>query len=127
VQYEKDPTTNLLVRMIIALAFIPPANVADAFADLSDYIVEDLQPIMDYIEDNYIIRMRHWGNGQQNPRFEVGWWNVYERTLEGETQDKQLRRGWAPSLAERVRLRSSDGVGVHQNSLEVTETTRHFL
>ena len=42
--------------MISALAFVPTADVVDAFDALSAVLPNELQEIMDYFEDTYIGR-----------------------------------------------------------------------
>ena len=77
--YDNDARINLHVRMIEALAFIPPDNVIEAFEVLEEYVDVSLEPLVEYFEDNYIGR-RH-RRGRKTPRFKIEWWNVYERTL----------------------------------------------
>ena len=55
-RYENDAPFALQCRMISAIAFVPPADVPDAFDALSDEVVLELTPILDYFEDNYIGR-----------------------------------------------------------------------
>ena len=55
-RYENDAPFALQCRMISAIAFVPPADVPDAFEALSEEVVPELTPILDYFEDNYIGR-----------------------------------------------------------------------
>ena len=55
-QYENDANFALQCRMLSALAFVPTADVVDAFDALSAVLPNELQEIMDYFEDTYIGR-----------------------------------------------------------------------
>lgn len=78
-EYHSNATINLHVRMLVALAFVPPNDVVKIFEELEEYVDPSLEPILEYLEDNYIGR-RH-RSGRKSPRFPIAWWNVYERTL----------------------------------------------
>ena len=69
--------------MIIALAFVPIADLNDAFEILSQEITEELQPIMDWLEDSYIGRPMA-GNRRRRALFSPQMWNVYNRTLDAQ-------------------------------------------
>jgi len=62
--------------MISGLAFVPPADVAQGFEELSDYLPDRLQPVLDYVEDNYIGRINRRGVCR-TATFEIGLWNMY--------------------------------------------------
>jgi len=42
--------------MIVALAFVPIDNLDDAFDALSNQLANELTPILNWLEDNYIGR-----------------------------------------------------------------------
>ncbi|GCC45824.1 hypothetical protein chiPu_0030173 [Chiloscyllium punctatum] len=67
--------------MIIGLAFIPIENIHEAIEHLTDALPDELQPLLDWFEDNYGGRRLRRGNGRRSPLFPVGMWNIYERTL----------------------------------------------
>jgi len=81
-EYENDATINLQVRVITALVFVPAVDVPAVFVELRVYVNARLDEIMDYVEDNYVGRRSR--NGRKRPRFVVDWWNVYDRTLNGD-------------------------------------------
>ena len=81
-EYENDPTINMQVRMLTAWAFVPVADVPAVVEELQEYVDERLNDLMDYTEDNYI--GRRYRNGKEKPRLALEWWNVYERTLDGD-------------------------------------------
>ena len=58
VRYMADDEFSLRVRMIGALALVPPNNVIDSFDNLAQDIRndygQDMDDILDYFEDNYV-------------------------------------------------------------------------
>ena len=87
-RYEDDDEFSLLIRSILALAFVPEEDVADAFfTDLKliseKHIPTSTASIMcwDYFEDNYIGRTRR-GRPHAQPKFPIALWNVESRTEE---------------------------------------------
>ena len=69
---------------IRALAFVRLSDVPTAFEALQEYVDECLEPVMEYVEDNYVGRRR--GTGRKEPRFKHAWWNVHDRTLRDEAR-----------------------------------------
>ena len=70
VRYETDANFALQCRMIGALAFVPPADVTDAFDALVAHVPDVLLPVLDYFEDNYIGRPNRRG-ARRNPLFSI--------------------------------------------------------
>ncbi|XP_076043775.1 uncharacterized protein LOC143026876 [Oratosquilla oratoria] len=53
-QYNTDPDFALKAKMILALAFVLPSNL-DTYAEtLADFLPQELHPILDWFEFNYI-------------------------------------------------------------------------
>lgn len=85
-RYNTDANFALQARMIVALAFVPIDSIEDALDALSDPqtgVHGDLQPILDWMEDNYIGRLNR-NNTRRPPMFPIRMWNVYERTINGQ-------------------------------------------
>ena len=61
-QYGQDPEFALRCRMVVALAFVPIADVSEAHAALH-LAHPELWPLLDWLEDHYIGRPR--GNGHR--------------------------------------------------------------
>ncbi|CAJ0954235.1 unnamed protein product, partial [Ranitomeya imitator] len=79
-QYQGDHEFARWIRMIPALAFLPPQNVVQSFEELvedPDFPQEAIT-IANYFEDSYIGRMNR--RGPQAPLFPFQFWNscVYE-------------------------------------------------
>ncbi|KAH7694197.1 hypothetical protein AAVH_38760, partial [Aphelenchoides avenae] len=52
--YNKDPEFARAARMIIALAYVPPAHVNKAFTRLRQTVPHDLLPVLDWFETYFI-------------------------------------------------------------------------
>lgn len=94
-QYQQDHEFARWVRMIPAIAFVPPANVIQAFEQLVDdggFPAEALV-IANYFEDTYIGRAMRRGRRQQS-LFPVELWNVYNRTIDNQQRTNNDIEGW---------------------------------
>jgi len=74
--------------MISGLAFVPPADVAQSFEELSDYLPDRLQPVLDYVEDNCIGRINRRGV-RRTATFEIGLWNMCDRVVTDSTYNQR--------------------------------------
>lgn len=79
-RYNTEPTFSLQCRMIVALAFVPVHGLVSAFDALAQELPVELNPILDWLEDNYIGRLNRDGT-RRTARFPPDIWSVYERTL----------------------------------------------
>jgi len=54
--YQDEGNSELLAqfRSLIALALVPENDVPDAYDDLREDVVEELNPVFNYVEDNYV-------------------------------------------------------------------------
>ena len=63
IRYMADEEFALTIRMLAALAFVPPNDVIDSFDILADYsrngYGQDLDNMLDYFEGNCIGRFQH--------------------------------------------------------------------
>ena len=96
-RYEGDANFALQCRMISAIAFVPPVDVADAFETLSGEVPNELRPIMDYFEDNSIGRPDRRGV-RRDPLFGIDLWNQYERVLHGHNRTTNSVEAWHRSI-----------------------------
>jgi hypothetical protein len=92
-QYNSNPDFSILVRRLLALAFVPETEVIGAYemlTDLPEY--RQLDTVIDYFEDNFIGRARR---GRRNaPRFPISMWNLYERVLTKLPRSNNAVEGW---------------------------------
>ncbi|KAF0769040.1 Uncharacterized protein FWK35_00004915 [Aphis craccivora] len=75
--------------MIITIAFVYINNIDTANDSLDEYLPEELQPLLEWLEDNYVERLnrnrRRWGPTGFPPSI----WNLNERVLNSiRTQNK---------------------------------------
>uniref|UniRef100_A0A915DBI7 MULE transposase domain-containing protein n=1 Tax=Ditylenchus dipsaci TaxID=166011 RepID=A0A915DBI7_9BILA len=73
----RDPEFSIQARMIMSLAFVPPLDVWNCFAQLEAYLPAELSPVMHYFSQYYV------GTLMDPPMFPVNLWSCYDRTLEG--------------------------------------------
>ena len=78
-QYMADETFSNNVKMLAALAFVPLNDIVNAFDTVVAQMPE-LDPIIDYFENNYIGVMHR--RGRRRPRFPLELWNVNNRVEE---------------------------------------------
>ena len=91
--YASDANFALQCKMIPALAFVPTQDVSDAFEELSDYLPNVLQPVLDYFEDNYIGRPDRRGV-RRNPLFAIELWNMHDRVRNGNARTTNCVEAW---------------------------------
>lgn len=95
--YTSDVDFALQIRMMIALAFVPPENVVDAYEELmaTDFFSDNglpqyeqfatnIEMLVTYFQSTYLYAFDRKGI-RKLPMFPVELWNVYENTLGGNT------------------------------------------
>ena len=91
---EENETLRRDFHSLIALAFVPEADVDAVFDKLSDSLEEDsLLPVFDHVED-YYVKGRRRGRGRSAPMFAPSTWNCYERVLEGHPRTTNTAEAW---------------------------------
>ena len=97
VRYMADDEFSLRVRMIGALAFVPPNDVIDSFDNLAQDIRneygQDMDDILDYFEDNCVGRFRH-NAPRRRPIFDIEMWNMFHRTDAELPRTNNAVEGW---------------------------------
>ncbi|XP_064468430.1 uncharacterized protein LOC135379102 [Ornithodoros turicata] len=78
--------------MIAALALVPEDDVALAFDALEKNIPQNLLPVLDYFEDNFIGRRT--GQGRRDPRFPIAIWNHHQSALSCDPKTTNSLEGW---------------------------------
>lgn len=91
------------VHALCALAFVPEDQVVSHFRQIRDDLPEELDPVIDYFETNYIrklkVRKRKGSQGRiqlvsHSPRFPPAIWNQYEAVLNGSSRTNNVSEGW---------------------------------
>ena len=92
-----DEEFALTIRMLAALALVPPNDVIDSFDTLVDYsrngYAQDLDDMLDYFEDNYIGRFRY-NAPRRRPTFNIQTWNMFHRTGNELPRTNNAVEGW---------------------------------
>src|SRR6476469_6756484 len=87
VQYEHDDNVRGYVRCLSALAFVPPADVIEAFELLAETEpdVEHLDEVTTFFEHTYILGRRHRGRGENyGPAlYPIETWNKHAAAVDG--------------------------------------------
>ena len=80
-QYNNDPDFALKAKMILALAFVPHHDLDIYTEALSDFLPEELLPILDWFEYNYIGIYNRRSRRRRPRLFPHDMWSNYETTL----------------------------------------------
>lgn len=94
------------VRMLPALAFLPPAEVAEAFEDVMTLFPPEALQIALYFEDTYIGRRRR--NGLLSATFPTSIWSVHRSVVEGLPRTNNSAEAWHRSFQVCIILIFSD-------------------
>ena len=84
------------MSMISALTFCPKNKVTAAFDTLSEIILDEAIPIMDYFEDTYIGKPHR--RCRRSPIFDIDIWNMYSRDLDYLPKSNNSVEGWHHSF-----------------------------
>ena len=76
---EGDPAFAVLPRHIPALAFVPAAQVLNAYTTLGQTLPNEMLPILDCFERTYI--GRRIGAHRRAPTYSTEFWNVHEKVI----------------------------------------------
>ena len=92
-----DPEFALHLRMISALAFVPPHDVQNSLNQLAALIHDQYgnvaDGVLDYFEDNYVGRFRV--NAPRGiPTFPIDFWNMFHRTDDELPRTNNAVEGW---------------------------------
>jgi hypothetical protein len=99
-RYRDDENFRSHVKMILALSFVPSADVANAFEMLVESCPREVDPILDYWEDNYIGRNRR--NRRAAPLFAIQLWNVRDRVTDGLPRTNNSVEAWHRSFQQTI-------------------------
>ena len=104
-RYNDDQEFAVNLRMLCALAFLPPAHVIQGFDDLADHIRQnynqDVDELLDYFEDTYIGRYRR-NAPRRQPMFAIQIWNMFHRTDNELPRTNNSVEGWHRSFQAHV-------------------------
>ena len=97
-RYNDDPDFALQIKMLAALAFVPPNDVIRVFDDLVESEFFDcnqriLKPLIDYFLDNWI-GMLQTRRRRRDPTFAITLWNCYYAVIDGLPKTNNALEGW---------------------------------
>src|ERR1700742_1408871 len=98
-----ESTFNLKLRHLVALAYVPPADVIAVYEELdgSAYFQRHkilLDPLLEYFVDIWIGGFNRLGRRKQ-PQFAIAGWNCYDAVLEGLPKTNNFCEGFHRSFA----------------------------
>lgn len=101
--YANDPEVALKMRMLTALAFVPSADVVQAFEELIENVEfpGEAQSVIDYFEDTWIGRPGR-NNRRRAPLFRHDSWNVHDAVEDGLPKTNNDCEGWHRSFQELI-------------------------
>ena len=125
----------LLVKRLLALAFIPTDDVIEVFETLiTDPAYREIEVICDNMEDNFIGRQRR--GRRSPPRFAIQLWNQYTRVIDNLPRSNNALEGWHnafnnvvgfahPSVTKLARKLQQEqhSTQLHRRQLELGATT----
>ena len=134
-RYRDEPGFALLVKRLLALAFIPTDDVIEVFETLiTDPAYREIEVICDYMEDNFIGRQRR--GRRSPPRFAIQLWNQYTRVIDNLPRSNNALEGWHnafnnivgfahPSVTKLARKLQQEqhSTQLHRRQLELGTTT----
>ena len=92
-RYRNEPDFALLVKRLLALVFVLPQFITDLFEQLIEVpAYRDIEPICDYLEDNFIGRLRR--NRRGPPRFPIQLWSQFFRVIDNLPCSNNAIEGW---------------------------------
>ena len=99
--YNMNQEFAINLRMLCALAFIPPPEVTNGFDTVRGLIRnnfrDEADDVLDYFEDTYVGRFRH-NAPRRNPRFSIEFWNMFNRADQELPRANNSIEGWHRSF-----------------------------
>ena len=101
-QYRQEPDFALSMKMLAALAFVPPTAVEMAYDELMDtdffqHHEDILRPFLNYFESTWIGSFDR-RQRRRPPLFEISLWNCYQSVLEGLGKTNNACEGFNRSM-----------------------------
>ena len=99
--YNMNQEFAINLRMLCALAFIPPPEITNGFDTVCGLIRnnfrDEADDVLDYFEDTYVGRFRH-NAPRRNPYFSIEFWNMFNRTDQELPRTNNSVEGWHRSF-----------------------------
>lgn len=92
--YRSQEDVRLKLKMLLALSFVPENDVQFALEIITEDFPEQLQPITEYWECNYVGRRLH----NIAPRFPIETWNMFNRVSSSLPKSNNSLEAWHNSF-----------------------------
>lgn len=92
-QYQDDADFALLIRHLLALAFVPLDDMEDAFEEVVNIYPPQAGRLLDYFEDTYLGRPQRRGR-RRGAVFLPQMWNQYDRVINNLPRTNNATEGW---------------------------------
>ena len=93
-QDTRDDTIRNQTHMLLALAFVPIADIQCVFRKLKRSVHESLQPVLQYFEEIYIGISARGRRAATTPMFPPTLWNQRDAALTGQHKTNNVSEGW---------------------------------
>lgn len=111
--YNEDVEFSLNIRLLMALSFVPEADVITAFEEViacqyyDDH--EDLfADLLRYFEKTWVGELKTNRRKRSQPKFDLSMWNYYETVMNDEIRTNNLMEGWHSSFNRKVRVNHAE-------------------
>lgn len=108
-EYAKNADFALQIRLLIALAYVPPESVFESYEELIDteFYAEDtvskhseaIKALLAYFQNTYVYRVSRKGT-QEKAMYEPSIWNVHSVTTAGSPRTNNQVEGWHNKIAK---------------------------
>lgn len=97
--YINNANFALHIRMLAALAYVPPDNVINAYEEIleTQFYVENedlVMPFLDYFEDNWVGKITGRRKTRRQPRHPIDIWNCHYSAKNGLPTTNNAVEGW---------------------------------
>ena len=92
-RYLNDLEFSLLLKMLPALAYLPPQHVVHTFEILKTQISHEALPLYDYFENTYVGRRDEFGS-YDSPLFPIEMWNNFHLVRYGIPRTTNSFEAW---------------------------------
>ena len=98
-RYGDDEEFSLILRHIVALAFLPASDIPTAFNELKPLIPDEASEVTEWFEDNYVhgrVRrtMRNGNVSRASPLFPPDFWSVFDQINLGIPRTQNRVEAW---------------------------------
>ena len=92
--YRENEHARLMCKMLLALSYVPERDVQFVFEVLIEDFPDELKPIANYWEQNYVGRRLH----DITPRFRIDFWNMHDRIKTDLPKSNNSLEAWHKSF-----------------------------